>query len=112
MQINADNLQARSIIKFVRKDYYNENQKDFAKRVGSKQSLISKYENGFVSPPSELLIQCMNIYMQKKNIKDDNIDVEITTNTLMNLVQSLLGGKEQAHKRQLVAKLIKILSTS
>ncbi|PVZ86478.1 transcriptional regulator [Serratia sp. S1B] len=112
MQINTDNLQAKSIIKFVRKEYYKENQKDFAKRVGSKQSLISKYENGFVSPPSELLIQCMNIYMQENNIQNEYIDEEITTNTLVKLVQSLLCGKEQEYKRQLVAKLIKILSTS
>ncbi len=54
----------------------------------------------------------MNIYMRKKNIRDENIDEEITTNTLVNLVQSLLCGKEQEYKRQLVAKLIKILSTS
>ncbi|EFF84247.1 hypothetical protein HMP0015_0303 [Acinetobacter haemolyticus ATCC 19194] len=40
MQINADNLQSKSIIKFVRKEYYKENQKDFAIRVGSRQSLI------------------------------------------------------------------------
>lgn len=112
MQINTDNLQAKSLVKFVRKEYFKENQKDFAKRVGSKQSLISKYENGFVSPPSELLIQCMNIYIQENNIRNEYIDEEITTNTLVQLVQSLLCGKEQEYKRQLVAKLIKILSTS
>lgn len=112
VQINADNLQAKSIIKFVRKKYYKENQKDFAKRFGSRQSLISKYENGFVSPPSELLIQCMNIYMQKNTSNEANIFREVSTETLVNLVQSLLGGKEQEQNRQIVAKLIKSLSTS
>lgn len=112
MQINADNLQANSLIKYARKEYFKENQKDFAKRMGSKQSLISKYESGFISPPSTLLIQCMNIYMESKNVSDNKADVEITTNTLINLVQSLLDGQEKANTRQIIAKLIRILSTS
>ena len=112
MQINADNLQSKSIIKFVRKEYYKENQKDFAKRVGSRQSLISKYENGFVSPPSELLIQCMNIYMRKKVIQEEGLNKEVSTNILVGLVESLLGGDDQEQQRRIVANLIKIISNT
>lgn len=112
MQINADNLQSKSIIKFVRKEYYKENQKDFARRVGSRQSLISKYENGFVSPPSELLIQCMNIYMRKKVIQEEGLNKEVSTNILVGLVESLLGGDDQEQQRRIVANLIKIISNT
>ncbi|MFW1747284.1 helix-turn-helix domain-containing protein [Acinetobacter guillouiae] len=112
MQINTDNLQSKSIIKFVRKEYYKENQKDFAKRVGSKQSLISKYENGFVSPPSELLIQCMNIYMRKKAIQEESLTKGVSTNILVGLVESLLGGDDQEQQRRIVANLIKIISNT
>ena len=112
MQINADNLQSKSIIKFVRKEYYKENQKDFARRVGSRQSLISKYENGFVSPPSELLIQCMNIYMRKKVIQEEGLNKEVSTNILVGLVESLLGGDDQEKQRRIIANLIKIISNT
>lgn len=112
MQINADNLQSKSIIKFVRKEYYKENQKDFARRVGSRQSLISKYENGFVSPPSDLLIQCMNIYMRKKVIQEEGLNKEVSTNILVGLVESLLGGDDQEQQRRIVANLIKIISNT
>ena len=112
MQINADNLQSKSIIKFVREEYYKENQKDFAIRVGSRQSLISKYENGVVSPPSELLIQCMNIYMRKKAIQEESLTKEVSTNILVGLVESLLGGDDQEQQRRIVANLIKIISNT
>lgn len=37
------------------------NQKEMAKRLEKSQSTISKYTGGSVTPPADVIIQCMNI---------------------------------------------------
>lgn len=37
------------------------NQADFAKKVGKSQGVVSRYEQGLVSPPGEVLMHCMHI---------------------------------------------------
>jgi len=37
------------------------NQADFAKKVGKSQGVVSRYEQGLVSPPGEVVMHCMHI---------------------------------------------------
>lgn len=46
------------------------NQADFADRIGKTQSVLSRYENGKVKPPSEIVIHCMHI-LSKDSFSDD-----------------------------------------
>ena len=36
-------------------------QANFAKELGKSQGVISRYEQGLVSPPGEIIMQCMHI---------------------------------------------------
>lgn len=75
-------------------------QKDFAKRLRSRQSLISKYESGAVDPPATLIIHCMNIL---------NADTApwISEDDLARLVKDELRGDKMGSVRFAVARVIR-----
>lgn len=81
-----------------------ESQRAFAKRMGSRQSLICKYERGEVSPPAPLLIQCMNLTGTPTS--------DVTPEQLARLVHLRLTGDKMAAARQAVADLIRCLQPS
>ena len=37
------------------------NQANFAKKLGKSQGVVSRYEQGLVSPPGEVIMHCMHI---------------------------------------------------
>ncbi len=61
---------AADIIQTARK-ICDETQDIFAIRVGTTQSLLSKYERSKVDPPSDLIIHCMTIIESSRNQPDD-----------------------------------------
>lgn len=48
------------------------NQQDFAKSLGKSQGVLSRYENGKVPPPSDVIMHCMNIM----NTNSGNSDID------------------------------------
>lgn len=80
----------------------NETQRAFAKRLNSRQSLISKYERGLVSPPSGILIHCMNLAGVTINASTSELE-------LHQLISQRLAGDDKAAARHVVAQLIQCL---
>lgn len=80
----------------------NETQRAFAERLNSRQSLISKYERGLVSPPSDILIHCMNL---------GGVPVIpfVSELELQKLIGEKLAGDEKATARHVVAQLVQCL---
>lgn len=91
---------AASIVLRARQEA-GETQRQFAVRLGSAQSLICKYERGDVSPPAEVLIQCMNLL----RIGTPDVSAE----DLADLVKTRLIGARMAPARQAVAHLIQCM---
>ena len=75
-------------------------QREFAKKIGSKQTLICKYENGKVNPPASLVIHCMNLLISDSGNSTSESD-------LVDLVRRKLAGTEMADLRHAVAEIIK-----
>lgn len=93
----ATSMKASSIVMEARTSL-NESQRAFAARLGTAQSLVCKYERGYVSPPAEILIHCMNLLqMHSRSVSPDE---------LIALVRTHLSGDQMAAARQAVAKLI------
>lgn len=74
-------------------------QSEFASFLGSRQSLISKYERGLVNPPAALVMQCMNIL----NRSDGQF---MTQESLVQLIRERLSGAEHAAARAAIASLV------
>lgn len=82
----------------------NFSQRKFAERVGSRQSLICKYESGIINPPAPLLIQCMNLAgMTPKSVSEEE---------LLDLVRERLAGPTMSTARQAIAQLIDVVAVS
>jgi transcriptional regulator with XRE-family HTH domain len=80
-----------------------ESQRVFAARLDTRQSLISKYENKRVSPPADLLIQCVNLL--------DGPSEDVSTEDLVVLVKQRLNGGRMRQARQAVAQMIRCVGT-
>ncbi len=80
-----------------------ESQRAFAARLGTRQSLISKYENKQVSPPANLLIHCMNLF--------DGATDGVSTEDLVVLVKQRLNGDRMRQAREAVAQMIRCVGT-
>lgn len=74
-------------------------QGEFAQTVGSRQSLISKYENDQVDPPATLVIHCVNILYSAKSRS-------VTEDSLVQLIRERLSGTEHAEARAAIASLV------
>ena len=98
--MQEENPSASEIVLLARQSI-GENQRKFASRLGSSQSLICKYERGEVSPPAVLLIQCMNLIGMSVS--------EISADDLATLVKTRLEGAQMAAARQAVAHLIQCM---
>jgi hypothetical protein len=48
----------------------------------------------------------------KKVIQEEGLNKEVSTNILVGLVESLLGGDDQEKQRRIIANLIKIISNT
>ena len=99
--MQAELQQAPSDIVHRARMLVGENQRKFAKRVGSAQPLICKYETGQVSPPAGILIHCMNLLGASTAM--------ISTEELTMLVKMRLDGPQMQPARLAVAHLIQCL---
>ena len=72
----------------------------FAALLQTRQSLISKYESGRNSPPTEILKKCIGI-IQGENIKDD-----VSLEELEVRMKKALKGPAQAKARKAFAVLL------
>lgn len=77
-------------------------QTQFAQRMGTTQSLISRYEAGIVEPPAKLLMQCVNIL-------DASFSANVTLDALLILVRDRLRGPHMMGTRTALAHLIQSL---
>lgn len=78
------------------------NQCHFASKYGVTQYNLSRYVNGKVKPPDELLMQCMHILGMFQH--DD-----ISPQELSDLIQAKLARPEQAVVRRAVFDLLSTL---
>lgn len=78
-------------------------QSDFASRYGITQYNFSRYANGKVKPPDELLMQCMHILGMLQH--DD-----ISPQELSDLIRTKLSRPEQAMVRRAVFDLLSSFS--
>ena len=104
MFMQAELQQAPSSIVLRARALVGEDQRTFAKRVGSAQPLICKYETGQVSPPASVLIHCMNLL--------GGFPATISTEELAALVKTRLDGSHMQNARLAVARLIECLPAS
>jgi transcriptional regulator with XRE-family HTH domain len=74
-------------------------QEEFASRIQTSQSLVSKYEGGQVAPPAGILMHCVHILSQRA-------DQSVSESALLELVKQRLSGKDRAGLRTAVAELI------
>ena len=76
------------------------NQKQFAKKLGKSQGLLSKYENGVVNPPSDVIETCMDIlHMNTRNS-------DISSDALAKRVKAELKGKHLGSTRKTIEALL------
>ncbi len=86
----------KNIVRNARGDM---SQAAFARLLGKTQGLVSKYESGAVSPPSDTMEKCMEI-LEMNNGGDVNIDA------LVKRVRSELKAPQLAYVRKSIAALL------
>ena len=74
-------------------------QAEFARDMGSKQSLVSKYERGRIDPPAALIIRCMTIL-------ESPVEETISADALADMVRTKLAGPRNATARTTFAALV------
>lgn len=79
--------------------FLGETQSKFAKRVDSTQPLISRYEDGSVDPPADLIMHCIHIL----GVPTSSLVSEFE---LIKLVKHRLSGDRMAAARMALAQLI------
>ena len=79
-----------------------QSQRRFAHEVGSRQSLICKYEQGAIDPPSPLVIQCMHLLAL-------DVPALVSEDDLEALVRLKLRGEDMGAARLAIAQLIRCL---
>ncbi len=78
------------------------NQNDFANRFNKSQGVLSRYETGAVSPPSDIIMHCMHILQNDA----EAYDIE----NLIEKIKLLEGEKYSKLREALSAFLDKLLS--
>jgi transcriptional regulator with XRE-family HTH domain len=56
----SPNLASAALVRRARR-HNGDSQKEFARRLGKSQAVISRYEAGKVDPPGGVVMQCMHI---------------------------------------------------
>lgn len=100
-EVKAERTEARqcaaALVRQAR-ELTDETQVEFAMRMGVSQSLLSKYERGYVAPPSPMLVQCLELLHL--------VPVKVSQEQLLELVRSRLRGEEMAAVRTAIAAVI------
>ena len=93
-----------TIREIIRNARGRRNQNEFASMLGITQSTLSRYENGKVNPPADIIEQCMHL----TNISSDK-DAP-TAEELANLILEKLSPPTFSSLRNLLVELINELS--
>jgi transcriptional regulator with XRE-family HTH domain len=92
-----DEIKIRNIVRRARGKL---SQADFAGILRKTQGLVSKYENGTASPPSDVIEACLTI-IQKNNDIDD-----VSSEILAERIRNELKGPHLAYARKSIAALL------
>lgn len=79
-------------------------QEEFATLVGKTQPLISKYEIGVVTPPSDVILKCIQI--EDELTKKNNVSVS----DLMSWIETKLSGDMNLKKRIMLSEIIESIT--
>jgi len=82
------------------------NQKEFGKRVGKEQSLVSRYEREEADPPAGVIMHCMHILERAEGKRK----AEIGLDDLIEAIQEKLTAPEKAKARTLLFDLLQTLT--
>ena len=81
-------------------------QAEFARYLGKSQGIVSKYENGSVSPPAAILEKCMAL-LQKSDKGED-----ISSENLAKRIRAELKEPQLAYARKTIATLLDGIQTA
>lgn len=79
-------------------------QSEFSEIFGVDQSLLSKYENDKINPPSNLIMHCMHIFLIDSKRVMDSDDREL--NGIVSLVKLKLSGDGKQALREAIKTLL------
>jgi transcriptional regulator with XRE-family HTH domain len=79
-------------------------QKEFGVEIGRPQSLVSKYEHGFVEPPGHVVMRCMNILNNARRS-------EVSSSDVARIVEARLEAPGYSKLRGLLVELIETISS-
>lgn len=96
----SNNTADMSVKEIIRTARGNLNQTEFAERLQTSQSLISKYESGNTNPPVVIINECIKI------IHGRNIHGDISLTALEVRMRKVLKGPAQAQARKVLAVLL------
>ena len=93
-----------TVAKLIRAARNEHSQKEFAQRLGVKQSSISRYESGKVNPSVHVIEQCMHL------VHSEGTELIPTADELATKVKVGLAEADQGRLRLALEKLIEVLS--
>tara|TARA_Y100001936_G_C16077507_1_gene675093 strand:- start:2031 stop:2387 length:357 start_codon:yes stop_codon:yes gene_type:complete len=93
-----------TIAKLIRAARNNHSQKDFAKKLGVKQSSISRYESGKVSPSVQVIEHCMRL------VHTEETELVPTADELAIKIKAELAESRQGKLRLALEKLIEVIT--
>lgn len=92
-----------ALAEFIRNARGAETQQEFARKIGSKQSLLSKYETGIVkNPPANVVTACINIMHMREH-------GAVTAEELANKIRKELSGADFAEARAAVLHVLDVV---
>jgi len=74
-------------------------QDEFAKFLGKTQPLVSKYEAGKVTPPADVILDCLEL-------KEEEIGQDVSISDLTKEIKEKLAGDLNIRKRIMISNLI------
>lgn len=102
-KLPGDLLTVREIIRSARG---STRQEEFARQVGSTQSLVSQYERGTVNPPAAVIDRCLEILRVRERTADTSVAA------IVKAVENGLKGPKKQEVRRAVLSLLEILGVA
>lgn len=107
MQRGKDQSTQFSVSALIRSARGASTQEDFAKLIGTTQSLLCKYETGKIpNPPAKIIEACFQHMHIRNNL------AEITVGSIQRRVRTVLSGPERANARRAISELLNCLELS
>ena len=93
-----------TVAKLIRTARNEHSQKEFAKKLGVKQSSISRYESGKVNPSVQVIEHCMRL------VHSEGTELIPTADELAVKVKTGLAEADQGKLRLALGRLIEVLT--